>query len=61
MTLLERAGQAAIFQVEEAGALSMQFWSVLRKLPRVLPIVGVKGAGVVPSSKCSRSEPALSP
>jgi len=41
MTFLEQAGQAAIVQVEEAGALTMQLWSVLRKLPRVLPIVGV--------------------
>ena len=42
MTFLERAGKAAIFQVEETGALTMQFWSVLCKLPRVLPVVGVK-------------------
>jgi phospholipid/cholesterol/gamma-HCH transport system permease protein len=42
MTVLERAGQAAIVQVEDAGALTIQFWSVLRKLPRVLPIVGVR-------------------
>jgi len=42
MTLLERAGHAAIVQVEDAGALTIQFWSVLRKLPRVLPIVGVR-------------------
>ena len=40
MTFLEQAGQAAIVQVEDAGALTMQFWSVLRKRPRVLPIVG---------------------
>ena len=26
--------------MEDAGALTIQFWSVLRKLPRVLPIVG---------------------
>ena len=41
MTFLEQAGQAAIVQVEDTGALTMQLWSVLRKLPRVLPIVGV--------------------
>jgi phospholipid/cholesterol/gamma-HCH transport system permease protein len=40
MTFLEQAGHAAIVQVEEAGALTMQLWSVLRKIPRVLPIVG---------------------
>ena len=26
--------------VEDAGALTIQFWSVLRKLPRILPLVG---------------------
>ncbi len=40
MTFLEQVGQAAILQVEDAGALTIQFWSVLRKLPRVLPLVG---------------------
>ena len=40
MTVLEQVGRAAVVQVEDAGALTMQFWSVLRKLPRVLPIVG---------------------
>jgi phospholipid/cholesterol/gamma-HCH transport system permease protein len=40
LTFLEKAGQAAVVQVEDAGALTIQFWSVLRKLPRVLPIVG---------------------
>ena len=41
MTFLEQVGQAEIVQVEDAGALTIQFLSVLRKLPRVLPIVGV--------------------
>ena len=41
MTIPEQIGQATIVQLEEAGALSIQFWSVLRKLPRVLPVVGV--------------------
>jgi phospholipid/cholesterol/gamma-HCH transport system permease protein len=40
LTFLEQAGRTAVVRVEEAGALTMQFWSVLRKLPRVLPIVG---------------------
>lgn len=40
MTFLEGVGQAAIVQLEDAGALTIQFWSVLRKLPRVLPVVG---------------------
>ena len=30
MTFLEQVGQAANVQVEDAGALSMLFWSVLR-------------------------------
>ena len=42
MTVLEQVGRAAIVQVEDAGALTMQFWSVLRKLPRVLPMVGAR-------------------
>jgi phospholipid/cholesterol/gamma-HCH transport system permease protein len=42
LTILEQVGQAAIVRVEDVGALTMQFWSVLRKLPRVLPIVGVR-------------------
>ena len=33
-------GGASIVWVEDAGALTIQFWSVLCKLPRVLPIVG---------------------
>ena len=40
MKLLEQVGQAAIIRVEDAGALTLQFWSVVRKLPRVLPVVG---------------------
>ena len=40
MTFLEQIGQTAVVQVEDAGALTIQFWSVLRKLPRMLPIVG---------------------
>ncbi len=42
MNLLEQVGQAAVVQVEDAGALTVQFLSVLRKVPRVLPIVGVR-------------------
>ena len=42
MTFLEQVGRAAVLSVEDFGALAMQFWSVLRKLPRVLPIVGSK-------------------
>lgn len=42
MTFLEQVGQAAIVRVEEAGALTMQFVSVLWKIPRVLPVVGVR-------------------
>jgi phospholipid/cholesterol/gamma-HCH transport system permease protein len=39
MTFLEQVGQAAVVRVGDACALTMQLWSVLRKLPRVLPIV----------------------
>jgi len=42
MSFLEQVGKAAIVQVEDAGALAMQFWSVVRKLPRLLPIVGAR-------------------
>jgi len=40
LSFLEQVGRAAIVQVEDAGAVTIQFWSVLRKLPRILPIVG---------------------
>jgi phospholipid/cholesterol/gamma-HCH transport system permease protein len=42
MTLLEQVGKGAIVQVEDTGALTIQFWSVLRKLPRILPLVGAR-------------------
>ena len=42
MSFLEQVGQAAIVRVEDAGALTMQFWSVLWKLPCVLPFVGAR-------------------
>jgi phospholipid/cholesterol/gamma-HCH transport system permease protein len=40
LNFLEQVGQAAIVQVEDVGALTIQFWSVLCKLPRVLPTPG---------------------
>jgi len=40
LTLLEKTGQAAIVKAEDVGALTMQFWSVFRKLPQALPGVG---------------------
>lgn len=42
MSFLEQVGQAVAVQVEDAGALTIQFLSVLRKLPRVLPVVGTR-------------------
>jgi len=39
---MEQVGKAAIVRVEDAGALTMQAWSVLWKLPLVLPVVGVR-------------------
>ena len=40
MTFLEQVGRSATGYAEDAGALTIQFWTVLRKLPRVLPVVG---------------------
>jgi phospholipid/cholesterol/gamma-HCH transport system permease protein len=40
MTFLEQVGGSAIGYVEDAGALTIQFWKVLRKLPHVLPGIG---------------------
>jgi len=40
MTFLEQVGRSATGYAEDAGALTIQFWTVLRKLPSVLPIVG---------------------
>jgi len=40
LTFLERVGQSPIRWSEELGALTIQFWTVFRKLPRVLPVVG---------------------
>lgn len=40
MTVTEQIGRFAILSAEDLGALAMQFWAVLRKLPRVFPIVG---------------------
>jgi phospholipid/cholesterol/gamma-HCH transport system permease protein len=42
LTLQERVGRAVILSAEEIGALTIQFWEVLHKLPRVLPIVGTE-------------------
>jgi phospholipid/cholesterol/gamma-HCH transport system permease protein len=40
MILLEKVGRSATDYAEDAGALTIQFWTVLRKLPRALPVVG---------------------
>jgi phospholipid/cholesterol/gamma-HCH transport system permease protein len=40
MTFLEQVGRSATGYAEDAGALTIQFWTVLRKLPRVLPGIG---------------------
>jgi len=40
MSFLEQIGQTVVVGVEDTGALTIQFWSVLRKLPRILPLVG---------------------
>ena len=40
MIFLEQVGRSATGYAEDAGALTIQFWKVLGKLPRVLPVVG---------------------
>jgi hypothetical protein len=40
MTLLERVGRSAIGYAEDVGAMTIQFWTVLRKLRLALPVVG---------------------
>src|SRR5690242_12074745 len=40
MTFVEQLGRSATRYVEDTGALTMQFWTVFLKLPRVLPLVG---------------------
>ena len=40
MTFFEQVGRSATGYVEDAGALTLQFWTVGRKLPRVLPGFG---------------------
>jgi phospholipid/cholesterol/gamma-HCH transport system permease protein len=42
MTFLEQVGRSATGYAEDAGALTIQFWRVLRKLPRVLPGIGTR-------------------
>jgi len=40
LSVLEQVGREALSWAEDAGALTLQFWAVLRKLPRILPVVG---------------------
>ncbi len=40
MTLFERVGRTSIGWMEEVGGSSMQFFAVLTRLPRILPLVG---------------------
>jgi phospholipid/cholesterol/gamma-HCH transport system permease protein len=40
VSFLEQVGRSATGYAEDAGALTAQFWTVLRKLPYVLPVVG---------------------
>ncbi|MFB3902046.1 MAG: MlaE family ABC transporter permease [Acidobacteriota bacterium] len=40
MRFLEHVGRSTISWAEDAGALTIQFWAVFRRLPRVMPIVG---------------------
>ncbi len=43
MNFLEQVGRPTISWTEEAGALAMQFWVVLREIPHALPVVGKRG------------------
>jgi phospholipid/cholesterol/gamma-HCH transport system permease protein len=40
VTILEQVGRSAIGYAEDAGGLTIQLWTALRKLPRVLPVIG---------------------
>jgi len=40
LSVLEQVGREALSWAEDAGVLTLQFWAVLRKLPRILPVVG---------------------
>lgn len=40
MTILEQVGRSAIGYAEDAGGLTIQLWTALRKLPHVLPVIG---------------------
>jgi phospholipid/cholesterol/gamma-HCH transport system permease protein len=40
VTFLEHVGRSAIGYAEDAGGLTIQLWTVLGKLPRVLPVIG---------------------
>jgi phospholipid/cholesterol/gamma-HCH transport system permease protein len=40
VTFLKQVGRSAISYAEDAGGLTIQLWTVLRKLPRVLPFIG---------------------
>jgi phospholipid/cholesterol/gamma-HCH transport system permease protein len=37
---LEQVGRSAIGYAEDAGGLTIQLWTLLGKLPRVLPVIG---------------------
>ncbi len=43
MTFFERVGRSVIGWTEDVGAMSLQLWAVLRKMPRLLPYLGRKG------------------
>jgi phospholipid/cholesterol/gamma-HCH transport system permease protein len=40
LTFLERVGRPVILWSEDTGAVTMQLWAALFKLPRTLPVVG---------------------
>jgi len=43
VSVLEDIGDNAIERVAYVGRLSMQFWSSLLAIPRILPVVGRRG------------------
>jgi phospholipid/cholesterol/gamma-HCH transport system permease protein len=42
LTFLEEIGRPIIFWVKDTGALTLQLWAAILKLPRVLPSVGAR-------------------
>ena len=55
MTFLEQVGRSAIGYAEDAGALTIQFWTVLRNSRACCRSSGNAAAGDPPCNRCSLS------